>query len=95
MSLYIEVDDVSAVLLADGWHTVANQSFDLNAYEFHNGVVLLTNRSVPHSGAAWTESDGAQVYCPLTAVLAVRTKAPPVHQDAPRRARVQRVTPNA
>jgi hypothetical protein len=33
MSLYIDVDRVSSVLLADGWHAVAEDSFDLDAYE--------------------------------------------------------------
>jgi hypothetical protein len=33
MSLAIEVDDVTAVLLADGWHTVANRSFAFDSYE--------------------------------------------------------------
>src|SRR5271166_596156 len=81
MSLYIEVDDVAAVLLADGWHTVTNKSFELDAYEFHNGKVdLLCGGAVEgvcSRGAMWTEADGAIVCCPLTAVLAVRTKWPP------------------
>lgn len=34
MSLYIDVDTVTAVLLADGWHQVADASFNLDAYEF-------------------------------------------------------------
>jgi len=81
MSLYIEVDDVQAVLLPDGWHKVKNNSFDLDSYEFHHGDyprVLGGNiEGVCSTGAMWTEVDGAQVYCPLTAVLAVRTKWPP------------------
>lgn len=34
MSLAIDVDLVTHVLLADGWHTVANRSFTLDSYEF-------------------------------------------------------------
>ena len=34
MSLAIDVDAVTAVLLADGWHEVADDSFSLDAYEF-------------------------------------------------------------
>jgi hypothetical protein len=34
MSLAIDVDRVAAVLLADGWHTVSNDSFELDAYEY-------------------------------------------------------------
>jgi len=76
MSLYIEVDDVAAVLLADGWHRVTDNSFDLDFYEFHNGKVDLLSGG-DDVAAAWTEADGAIVCCLLTAVLAVRTKWPP------------------
>lgn len=34
MSLAIDVDTITDVLLGDGWHKVAGQSFDLDAYEF-------------------------------------------------------------
>ena len=34
MSLRIDVDTVTAVLLADGWHEVADASFVLDAYEY-------------------------------------------------------------
>lgn len=34
MSLAIDVDTVIRVLLPDGWHDVANASFDLDAYEY-------------------------------------------------------------
>jgi hypothetical protein len=34
MSLAIEVDDITHVLLADGWHTVHDASFGIGSYEF-------------------------------------------------------------
>ncbi len=34
MSLSIDIDRVSRVLLADGWHEVLKFSFDLDSYEF-------------------------------------------------------------
>jgi hypothetical protein len=34
MSLGIDVDAVSRVLLADGWHDVAEKSFSLDSYEY-------------------------------------------------------------
>ena len=34
MSLGINVNKVTAVLLADGWHEVAGESFKLGSYEF-------------------------------------------------------------
>lgn len=34
MSLAINIDKVGRVLLADGWHTVKDDSFAMDAYEF-------------------------------------------------------------
>lgn len=34
MSLAIDTDTVTRVLLSDGWHRVANATFDLDAYEY-------------------------------------------------------------
>lgn len=86
MSLNIEVDDVQQVLLADGWHTVAHDSFEIDAYEFHHlerdRLLGGVAEGVCSTGAVWTEKDGAQVYCPLTAILAVRTKPSKSRQDA-------------
>ena len=69
MSLAIEPENVIAVLLADGWHSVQPQSFDLDAYEFceatgdalHGGGV----------GFTFTSSEHYQISGPLTSVLAV------------------------
>jgi hypothetical protein len=78
MSLDIEVGNVDQVLLADGWHRVANQSFDLDSYEFfHDGRTLMGGgqvHGVPSTGATWTERDGNVIVCPVTAVLAVKYK---------------------
>ncbi len=76
MSLAIDVNRVDQVLLADGWHRVANRSFDLDAYEFmHEDRAVLTGGQVslvPSTGATWAEADGSVVACPLTAILAVK-----------------------
>jgi hypothetical protein len=34
MSLAIEVDDITHVLVADGWHTIHDASFGIDSYEF-------------------------------------------------------------
>ncbi len=77
MSLAIDVDRVDQVLLADGWHHVADHSFDLDAYEFmHDGRAVLAGGQVslvPSTGARWTEPDGSVVACPMTAILAVKS----------------------
>lgn len=76
MSLAIDVDDVTAVLLADGWHDVADDSFDLDSYEYlHLGDLLLGGGSVdgvPSTGFRFVGTDGANMAGPITAVLAVK-----------------------
>jgi hypothetical protein len=82
MSLVLDVDRVSAVLLADGWHNVAfdpegASTFYLDAYEFIRGneVVHAGGASgVCSTGATWLDKDGGfYIACPLTAILAIRT----------------------
>lgn len=83
MSLAISVDKIEAVLLADGWHTVKDKSFDVDAYEYtaNDGTMTLLAggavTGVPRTGASWTERDGTKVFCPLTAILAVKYAAAP------------------
>lgn len=76
MSLAIRFDDITHVLLADGWHEVTDASFDTDSYEFFDGGTMVIGGGqvdgVPSTGATWVEPDGAQVWCPLTAVLAVK-----------------------
>jgi hypothetical protein len=82
MSLAIEIDDVSAVLLADGWHIVADDSFTIDSYEFVDGKDSRGDRVVVHGGGAegicavgfaFKRADETVICGPLTAVLAVRT----------------------
>lgn len=75
MSLKIDVDTVEAILLADGWHNVAGNSFDLDAYEFFHGKRRLFSGGkggTPSMGATWTDGDGTEFSCPITAILAVK-----------------------
>jgi hypothetical protein len=76
MSLYINADGVHKVLLADGWHTVEDQSFDLDAYEYHRDdfVLLYGGRcdGVVSTGFSFTDADThAPIFGPLTSILAV------------------------
>lgn len=81
MSLAIDVDHVTEVLLADGWHQVLDGSFTLDAYEYlwysagnpdeaqilHGGG----NSGVCATGFGFKSSDG-WLYGPLTAIQAVK-----------------------
>lgn len=85
MSLAIDVSTVTAVLLPDGWHNVADHSFDIDSYEFvephpdshRDPYALLSGGQEPHipaSGFRFIEDDGeaTPIEGPLTSVLAVR-----------------------
>jgi hypothetical protein len=75
MSLAIDVDIIEKVLLADGWHEVADASFQVDTYEYvHGGRAVLSAGQVEgltSSGAQWREPSGTIVACPITAILAV------------------------
>ena len=84
-SLMIDVDLVEAVLLADGWHTVADDSFTLSAYEFawwfsdqnkkkDEPTMLRSsgNASVASTGFSFHERADMLTSGPLTAIQAVR-----------------------
>jgi hypothetical protein len=78
MSLTIEVSDVVGVLLQDGWHPVADGSFEIGEYEFvDRNVVWVGGRSVEGvsaAGATWKEPTGEWLACPFTQIVAVRYK---------------------
>jgi hypothetical protein len=85
MSLMIDVDLVEAVLLADGWHPVADDSFTLSAYEFvwwssaqnkkkDEPTMLHSsgNASVASTGFSFHDRADILTSGPLTAIQAVR-----------------------
>jgi hypothetical protein len=90
MSLAIDVDEVTAVLLPDGWHDVLDRSFSLDSYEYiwwqdmkpeqrerENPMVMLGGgqvQGVPSTGFTFKAKDG-WLAGPLTAVLAVKRPA--------------------
>jgi len=81
MSLAIDVVAVRSVLLADGWHAVADGSFTVDAYEYvawdtpglENPVSLAAggDSEVSAAGFAFVSPDGEHIAGPLTSVLAV------------------------
>lgn len=90
MSLEIDTNKITWLLLQDGWHKVEDaedgrSSLDVDAYEFVEGSgeeprTVLGGGSVPgvcSTGAAWMELHGGRptrIVCPMTSILAVRTK---------------------
>lgn len=76
MSLAIDVDKVTAVLLPDGeWYDVEGNSFDLDAYEFkHEGTSIHGGGQggVSATGFVFKVRNRGVMYGPLTAIVAVR-----------------------
>lgn len=86
MSLAIDIDQITAVLLPDGWHPVADQSFDLDDAYWQ---VLRGGEEKPAAGFVFRKPGGGWVAGPLASVLAVRTNTGPEEPDRPApRARV-------
>jgi hypothetical protein len=77
MSLAIDLDTVTAVLLVDGWHTVLDKSFSIDAYEYvHEGRTVLGGgavEGVPSTGFTFKEQlfreGGPQVGMPSGSAL--------------------------
>ena len=74
MSLSIQADEVTEVLLTDRWYKVKSGSFRLDIYEFPGHLDAGREQQLPSMGAAWTSPDGSKMFCPITSVLALRTK---------------------
>lgn len=77
MSLAIDTNTITRVLLADGWHTVLNNSFDIDSYEYlwQDRPVLVGGQDnhIAAAGFTFLSSDG-RISGPLTSVLAVTTR---------------------
>ncbi len=78
MSLYIDVEKVTAVLIAGQWYPVVGNSFGLDSYEFHYGdqVVHRGGQSdVCATGFAFQTDDRSTEWIsgPLTAIQAVKS----------------------
>jgi len=77
MSLYIEVDKITRVLLSDGWYEVHNESFTLDSYEFGYGDEILHGGGqsrVCATGFAFLTDTKIRIAGPLTALLAVEER---------------------
>lgn len=69
MGLRIDVDVVTAVLLADGWHEVDNESFTTTPARFDSDE---DSPSWPEA-FSFRDTDGRQLYGPLSSIIAVNT----------------------
>jgi hypothetical protein len=76
MSLNIDTDSITAVLLADGWHEIIPKTFRLDAYEFiEEGEIVHKGGQSGVSATGFNFQDREThmiISGPLTAILAVR-----------------------
>lgn len=75
MSLNVELDQVHAVLLADGWHELDPGTLSLGPYEFFaDGLSLHRggNSGTCPTGFEFNEVGGTRIAGPLTSILAYR-----------------------
>jgi hypothetical protein len=75
MSLAIDVDNVTAVLIAGTWYEVADESFELDSYEYMTGELILHGggtAGITAAGYRFKTRVGAWMYGPLTAIQSVR-----------------------
>jgi hypothetical protein len=78
MSLAIDVDEITHVLLADGWHEIEQGSFFLDSYEYVAGVNYELLHGGGHSGICATgfrfrvRQSSFTTEGPLTSIIAIR-----------------------
>lgn len=81
MSLAIDVDKITGILIGNEWYTVADNSFDCDAYEFiHEGKTIASLKSestgftfkLLDSASVHEYSVGGWISGPLSAIRAVR-----------------------
>ena len=77
MSLAIDTDKITEVMLPDGWHTVAKGSFSLDAYEYvKDGKTLFRAGQeglvLPATGFVFTDASGETICGPISSVRAVK-----------------------
>jgi hypothetical protein len=72
MSQAIDVTKVRSVLLADGWHRIAEHSFTVGPYEYLQAGATKSggNGSAPPAGYRFKDDAGYVLTGPLSAILA-------------------------
>jgi hypothetical protein len=76
LSLAVDIDNVTRVLMADGWHRVYRKSFSCQAGKDRGYVFPLPNSSI---GMEWIEVQNGteiRVCAPLSSLIAVEVDRP-------------------
>lgn len=70
----VPIKMVEQVLLADGWHRIKPGSFEIGELAFVTSGRKLVGPDLGRQGVQWREDDNSLVTCPLSAVLAIKSK---------------------
>jgi hypothetical protein len=73
MSIVLSIDSVQSVLLADGWHDVADSSFDVDTLEYERGTQGVSVRvATDRMWCTFVDADtGKRIDAPTSRVHAV------------------------
>ena len=76
MSVVIDIKNVSAVLLQDGWHTVKVGSFSVDEVYRYTGLGKGKDQRINGLVATWEDNIiiVERIACPIASVLAVKYK---------------------
>jgi len=74
MSLLLDVNKVKEVLLSDGWHLIADNSLDFDAYEFvyDEHVIYNDRHGAPSTGFMFTDPNGTVISGPASSIQAIK-----------------------
>jgi hypothetical protein len=76
MSMTIDIAKVRSVLLADGWHRVAEKSFGIDAYVYGQaGAPSGGNGTTATIGFRFKDDAGYVLSGPLSAILATQASS--------------------
>jgi len=76
MSMTVDVSKVRSVLLADGWHRVAEKSFGIDTYVYAQpGAPAGGNGGAATVGFRFKDDAGYVLSGPLTAILATQASS--------------------
>ena len=72
----VSIKTVEQVLLADGWHRILPESFQIGELVFVTSQARLVGPDLGGQGVQWREADDGLVTCPMSAVLGIRSRLP-------------------
>jgi hypothetical protein len=76
VSIAIRIDEVTRVLLADGWHEVKDNSFKMDYYDYVTAPAEYKEWKGQDTVFSFIEGNGDALFGPVTSILAVSRPTP-------------------